>query len=71
MDEKSYYLLYSGDIKKSFEENNNKKTCIFDRGVLHLHTHVDRGRTKKCLYATGHENSVKLCWKHAGGSART
>ncbi|KGJ50460.1 peptidase S8 [Clostridium sp. NCR] len=30
MDEKSYYLLYSGDIKKSFEENNIEKYIILN-----------------------------------------
>lgn len=30
IDEKSYYLLYSGDIKKSFEENNIEKYIILN-----------------------------------------
>lgn len=37
IDEKSYYLLYSGDIKKSFEENNIEKYIILNNQLAAIY----------------------------------
>ncbi|MGL5558522.1 MAG: bile acid germinant receptor pseudoprotease CspC, partial [Paraclostridium dentum] len=41
MDEKSYYLLYSGDIKKSFEENNIDKYIILNDQLASIYVNDD------------------------------